>query len=746
MAPVLEMTSAWVRLRLLGPVEVVADDVRLTGTKQQLALGLLALRVGEVVPTDALVDVLWFDDRPRQPERSLQVHISNLRGVLDDAGLDASVEHRSNGYVLSTDPGTIDAHRFVRLTDAGIAALGDDAGQAREMLVAALDLWRGEPLGGMADHPTLRIEVSRLNDLRVRALEARIDADLATGRHRDVASELRRLTDEFPLREPFWGQLMLALYRSGQPGEALATYERARRTLVEELGVDPSRELRDLHERILRQDPSLDAEAKAPLAAPAGDAQADPTSVAVLPFDVLGGEEDAELLALGLHSDLLSELSKIPRLTVISRTSVLGYAGTDQPVPRIARELNVGTVVEGTVQSAAQRLRLTVQVVDGPRGVHRWVESYDRELSTENLFAIQTELAHDIAGSLSAELAPGTATPDEAPPTDSLDAYRLVAKARQQFDLKTEPGFARAIELYREAGEVDPEYVDAWVGLADALSSMEAYGHGDRHELLPRAEQAVHRALALAPDSPSARTSLGVLHLAHQDGPASIRELERAIELQPSYADAHSWLTWVSLLVGRTEEAWRSAVRSVELDPMSPEPLAHLALADAATGRPEKGVAAARRAKRFSPYTTADLYEGICLAELGRLEEARQVLAPLTVAESGEMRVPWAGHGPDAVFALVLSDSGEMAAARAVLDGVDADRFPFAAGLIHLGLGEVEEASARFTRVGRMTAWPCLALHHYHGDVWETISGTEAHRHLVRTAYRSWQLEPPEGT
>jgi class 3 adenylate cyclase/TolB-like protein len=481
-----------------------------------------------------------------------------------------------------------------------------------------------------------------------------------------------------------------------------------------------------------------------PVAGEAGRRLEQAQSVAILPFEILGGGDDAEFLAAGLHNDLLAELSKVPELTVISRTSVMGYRGTDKPIPRIARELNVGTIIEGAVQAAGRRVRMTVQLIDGVNDVHRWAESYDRELTTENIFDIQSELTRHITESLHAELVPTTTEAAGRPPTTDLDAYRLTAEARQQYDLKTESGFVRAIELYEGAVDRDPGYAAAWVGLANALASMEAYGHGAREELLGRAERAVHHALALDPDSAEAHTSLGVLRMTYQDGPAAMREFEHAARIQPSYADAHNWLSWLSLIVGRSRDGLESALRASELDPLSAEAFAHIALGYAATGDPEEGVAAARRAQRFSPYTTADFYEGICLYEAGRFVEACEVLEPLTVRADGGLGVPWTGHGPDAMLAMSLAALGESGKARDILEAIDRDDFPFAAGLVHLGLGETDEASAAFAQIETMTAWPCLATHHYHRDVWSRIAGTAVHEDLRAKAYRSWQLEPPE--
>lgn len=731
-----------VRIRLLGTVELVADHTRLGGPKQRLLLALLSVDPGRPVPVSSLVENLWSEDPPDDPLRSLQVHVSKLRSGLDASGVEASIDHRAGGYVLEIDPDVVDVQRFVRLTEEGTRLVDVDPHRARDLLGDALALWRGQPYGDLGDHPALRGEALRLEEQNLRARESRVAAELATGHHERVVAELQELTERHPLRETLWAQLLLALYRSGRQGAALEAYAQARRLFADELGVDPSRALQRLHERILRQDPALEPPGITPQAVKGGGGRGpDERSLAILPFAVMGATPEAAQLALGLHNDLLVELSKAPTLTVISRTSVMSYRNTGKPIPVIARELNAGTLIEGTLQSAGRRFRLSVQLVDGIRDTHRWVGTYDDELTTENLFAIQSDLAREIADALSAELAPERhGAGEDRPPTGNLEAYRLVAIGRSQFDRKTEESLRGAVASYEEAVALDPTYVNAWSGLADALMSMDAYGHGDRHELVPRAEKAVHRALALDPDSAEARTSLGVLHVIYQDGPAALGEFRRAISTRPSYADAHSWSCWVSLLTGRAEQGLATAVRAAELDPRAAEAHSHLALAHAAIGRPEVGVTAARLARRLSPYTTADLYEGICLYELGRFDEARAVLEPLTVGRRGELGVPWAGHGPDATFALCLVELGEPDRAREVLRGIDPAGYPFAAGLIHLALGELSAAEHAFAAATRLTAWPCLALHHYHQEVWARIAGTDAHTRLVLTARRSWGL------
>lgn len=725
-----------VRIRLLGPVELVADGDDLGGPKQRLLLAVLALQAGRVVPVGDLVSALWEDDLPEDTQRSLQVHVSKLRRAMSDAGIDATIEHRGNGYVLLLADGVVDVTYFEQLVEQAASLADADPERTRELLREALDLWRGEPFGGLGSHDALRPDVARLEAMHLRALERRIACDVDLGRHAAAVAELHRLTGDHPLDEQLWAHLLLALYRSGRQGEALEAYERARHVLADELGADPSPELRDLHRRILQQDATLlDGRAE-----PTTSAPPDPQCVAVLPFEVIGSSPEVELLASGLHNDLLTELARSPGLTVIGRASVLGYRDSGKSGRVIADELNAGTLVHGALQSAGRRFRLTIHVVDGPTDRHRWAQTYDDEVTTENLFSIQTDLAGDIAKSLSAELVSDDGRP--GPQTASLDAYRLVAAGRQQFDIKTPDSLERAIDCYEEAVRLDPDYAGAWAGLASALVSMAAYGHGDRHDLLPRAERTVHRALSLDPDAASARTSLGSLHTTHQEGPAALLEFRRAIRDLPGHADAHNWHSWVSLLVGDAASGLRSARRAAELDPRSAESHAHVALALAATGDPEGGLQAARAARRLSPYTTASLYEALCLVELGAWMQAASLLESL-VADHDELAVPWAGCGPHALLTIAQAESGEDDAARRTAASIDPGRFPFAAGVGAAAVGDLEQAVKVLGRIDHLTAWPCLVVHHYLRRLWLRDELGEVHRHLGQVALRSWSMHTP---
>jgi DNA-binding SARP family transcriptional activator len=245
------------RFKVLGPLEAVGDDgpVTLGGPKQRTVLAHLLVRVNELVPADTLIDQVWGDEPPEAARGTLHSYISHLRKALSAE----RIEGRAPGYVLHAADEELDAARFEHLLHEARLANGSPA-RAGAILREALALWTGPAFADLATEASLAAEIARLNELRVQALEERIAADIAQGRHGEVIGELEALTRDLPLRERLWELSMLALYGSRRPADALAAFERARDGLAQELGVDPSPELRRLHERILREDPDLDLE------------------------------------------------------------------------------------------------------------------------------------------------------------------------------------------------------------------------------------------------------------------------------------------------------------------------------------------------------------------------------------------------------------------------------------------------------------------------------------------------------
>ncbi len=242
---------------MLGPVEVLVDGERVAlAAKPRALLAVLALHANRPLTTDRLVDVLWDERPPERAVKALQVYVSQLRKALGAERL----ETVGAGYALAADDGELDLARFEGLVrDARSELERGEAAAAAETLGSALALWRGPALAGLGSGRFWEEEAGRLEELRLAALEERTDAELALGRHTRLAPELERQVAERPERERPRMQLMLALYRSGRQEEALDVFRRAREDLVERLGIEPSPALRELHGRILRQEPDLAA-------------------------------------------------------------------------------------------------------------------------------------------------------------------------------------------------------------------------------------------------------------------------------------------------------------------------------------------------------------------------------------------------------------------------------------------------------------------------------------------------------
>ena len=245
--------SVSVEFRILGPLEVVRDGqvVKLGGALQRTLLALLLTSANGVVSVDRLIDALWGERPPREVQNALQYHVSQLRKVL--GGPDV-IETREPGYVVRVSPDELDLLRFEQLVET---AEGAPPERAARLLRDALGLWRGPPLADLKNEAFAQSEIRRLEEVRLTALERRVDADLALGSHARLIPELEALVHEHPYREHLRAALMRALYAAGRQAEALAAYRDARQTLVEELGIEPSPALQELEQAVLRQDPAL---------------------------------------------------------------------------------------------------------------------------------------------------------------------------------------------------------------------------------------------------------------------------------------------------------------------------------------------------------------------------------------------------------------------------------------------------------------------------------------------------------
>ena len=257
-----------IEFRVLGSLEVVEQDgpLALGAPKQRALLAVLVMHRGEPVSTERLIDEIWGEQPPATANKIVQGYVSNLRRVLGDG----SLVTRGHGYLLQAEPGQTDVGRFESLLGEGRRALvGGDPGRAAAQLGEALALWRGAPLADFAYEPFAQAEIARLEELRLVAVEERIEAALALGDHARLVGELEALVREHPLRERLRGQLMLALYRSGRQADALEVYRQTSELLRDELGLEPSPQLRELERSILNQDTAVDPPVRVAPAPPA---------------------------------------------------------------------------------------------------------------------------------------------------------------------------------------------------------------------------------------------------------------------------------------------------------------------------------------------------------------------------------------------------------------------------------------------------------------------------------------------
>ena len=365
-----------IEFRVLGPLQVIDDGraVPLGGLKQRGVLALLLLERNRVVPRDRLVDAIWEDEPPASAANSVQVYVSKLRKLL---GEDGGLETEQPGYILRVASGAVDIEAFERLLAEGKAALRSGSfAEAEASLARALALWRGPALADLASEPFAHAEIARLEGLRLEALDARFEAMLSVGREAEAVGELQALVGLHPLDERFRGLLMVALYRSGRHADALEAYRTFRQLLDDELGLEPTPELRQLEQAILRQDDSLNpvtplawaAADRDPVGAHKPPAASTPRQiederrpVTVLFADIVGSTRLGERLEPDEAKVLVGEC-----VTMMSR-AVDEYGGTVQAYQGdgICAYFGVPTAHEDDPERAARTALRILEVVSG---------------------------------------------------------------------------------------------------------------------------------------------------------------------------------------------------------------------------------------------------------------------------------------------------------------------------------------------------------------------------------------------
>ncbi len=384
-------------------------------------------------------------------------------------------------------------------------------------------------------------------------------------------------------------------------------------------------------------------------------------SVAILPFVNLSSDPENDYFADGITEDVIAQVSKVRTLKVISRTSVMAYKKREQSLKEIGARLGAGTLLEGSVRRAGDRVRIVAQLIDAETDRHLWAETYDRRLT--DIFEIQADVALHIAAALRAELTDEESRRIRREPTRDLQAYQLYLQGRSCFSRFTHTDLQKSIEYFERALERDPDYAQAHVGIALACVELIETGMADAEEVSARARAAAARALELDGDLASAHSVAGFMACMWDfDWARAERELRRALDLNPSDADTHDYYARMLsalerhdeaavshrraqeldpsthknevspdlLRAGRYDEALVEALASVDFDPTSARAHATLGWAYLKTDQPDRGIAEIQRAVELAPAHGMWLAQlGQAFAELGRTSEAREVLARL---------------------------------------------------------------------------------------------------------------------
>ena len=325
-------------------------------------------------------------------------------------------------------------------------------------------------------------------------------------------------------------------------------------------------------------------------------------SVAVLAFENMSGDPEQEYFSDGISEELLNTLAKVDDLHVISRSSSFSFKGKGLDIPTIAKELNVAHVLEGSVRRMGDSVRITAQLVDARTDVHVWSETFDRELSTQNIFAIQSDIAAAIADKLRATLSRQDQVDLGSVPTSSLEAYQSYWLGKQRMVSRASVSLEQAIEYFEKAIETDPEFALAYVGLADTYMLLGDYAGMSLRDVLEKAEPAIGKALALDDELAEAYVAKGAIRAKASDFAAAVDAFERAIELDSNFSRAYHWYGDVLLTyLQQPDAALPMLERAYTLDPVSPALIVTVGQALSGLGRFEEAMDYYQKALEIEP-------------------------------------------------------------------------------------------------------------------------------------------------